>query len=71
MGEMKMGNNVHRAEIEPTSLAFLAYVQTISLLRPPDVTTLPTPTCLCLILPGRSLHIDIKAVKTWAESGAA
>ena len=47
---MKMGNIVSRAEIEPTSLAFQASVLTIKPPRLHDVTTVPTPTCLCSFL---------------------
>ena len=36
-----------RVGIEPTYLAFLASVLTITLSSLPDVTTLRTPTCLC------------------------
>ena len=50
---MKIGNIVHRARIEPISLAFH-----ITLLRLPDVTTLPTPVYVAPCLRGqrRLLH---------------
>ena len=44
---MKMENIVPRAGMEPTSLAFQASVQPITPRRLPDITTIPTPTCLC------------------------
>ena len=44
---MKMGNTVPSAGIEATSLAFRASVLSITPPRLPDVTMLPTPTCLC------------------------
>ena len=56
MGVMKMGNIVHRAGIEPTSLAFRASVLPLHHVGYPDVTTIPTPTCLCGPLPQRSVH---------------
>ena len=46
MGVMKMGNNVPRAGIEPTSLAFRACVN-ITPHRLSDVTNIPTAACLC------------------------
>ena len=61
MGVIKIGNIVPRAGMEPTSLASLASVLTITPLRLPDVTTLPKPTCLCGSLPdtvtGQCKHI--------------
>ena len=44
---MKMGNIVPTAGFEPTSLAFQAIVLSIAQARLSDVTSLPTPTCLC------------------------
>ena len=58
MGVMEMGNIVLRVGIELTSLAFQASVLTITPPRLCDVTTLPTPTCLCGSLPERSLQTD-------------
>ena len=57
---MNMGNVALRKGIEPTSLAFQVGVLTTSPPRLPDVTTLPTPTCLCesLSLPKRSVQIN-------------
>ena len=46
-----MGNIVPRAGPEPTSLAFRAIAPHML----DDVTTLPTPTCLCTSLPQRSV----------------
>ena len=43
---MKMGNIVPRVKIEPISLAFWVSMLTITPPSLPDVTTLPTPTCL-------------------------
>ena len=48
MDVIKMGNIAHRAGIEPISLAFWASVLTIIPRRLPDVSMLPTPSCLCL-----------------------
>ena len=45
---------VSRVGIEPTSLAFVASVITFTLPRLPDVTTLPTTTCVCDPWPERS-----------------
>ena len=53
---MKMENIVPRVEIEPTALAFKATVLSITPLRFPYVTTMPTPTCMCSSLPERSLQ---------------
>ena len=47
---------VPRAGIEPTTLAFQASMLTITPPRFPDVTTVPTPTCLCSLLPERSVQ---------------
>ena len=52
---MKMGNMVLRAGIEP-NLVFQASVLTITPLRLPDVTTLPTHTCPCKSFPERSVQ---------------
>ena len=51
---MKMGNIAPKSRIKPTSLAFLAIVLTITLPRLPDLTTLPTTTCLLSTLMVRS-----------------
>ena len=53
---MKMGNIVPRVGIKPTSLALWASVLTITPSRSHDVTTVPTPTCLCGSLPERSVQ---------------
>ena len=50
MGVMKMGNIVPRAGIELTPLALLASVLPITPPRLPDVTNVPTPTCLWQLL---------------------
>ena len=44
---MELGNIVSRTVIEPTSLALQANVLTITPASLPDITMLPTPTCLC------------------------
>ena len=44
---MKMGNTEPRVGLKPTSLAFPASVLTLHHIAFPDVTTIPTPTCLC------------------------
>ena len=62
MGVMKMGNTVPRAGIKPTSLAFCANVLTITQHRLPDVTTIPTPNCLCSSLPQRSVQSPIVVI---------
>ena len=56
LGEMKIGNIVPRAGIERTSRAFQASSLTITPPRLPDVTTMPTPTCLCSSLPQRAVQ---------------
>ena len=53
---MKIGTSAHRAGIEPMSLAFQASVLSITQPRLPDVTTVPTPTCICGSLPERSVQ---------------
>ena len=50
---------VPTAEIKPTSLAFRASVLTISPHMLPDVTTLPTPTCL------RGLRSQCRLLRTF------
>ena len=55
VGVMKMGNNLARAGIKPTSLALWANVLTITPPRLPDVTVLPMPACPCGFLPERSV----------------
>ena len=50
VGVMKMGNIVPKTGIDATPLAFQDIVLTITPSRLPDVTTLPTPTCLCCSL---------------------
>ena len=51
VGVMKTGNIVPRVESEPTSLGFCDSILTITPPRLPDVTILPTPICLCCLLP--------------------
>ena len=50
MGEITMRNIVPRVGIEPVFLAFPASVLPITPHMLPDVTTMPTPTCLCICL---------------------
>ena len=57
VGAMKMGNIVPGVGIKPTSLVFQASVLTIKTARLPDVTTVPTPTCLCSSLHEWSMQI--------------
>ena len=52
---MTMGNIVPTAGIELTSLAFQASVLTFTSHMLPDVTTIPTPACLCSLLPEMSV----------------
>ena len=56
MGAMKIGNIVPIAGIERKSLAFRASVLTITPRRIPDVTIIPTPTCLYSSVPERSVQ---------------
>ena len=56
VGVMKIGNNVPRAGIEATSLAFRASAPTITPCRLPDVTLTPMPTCLCGTLPEKAVQ---------------
>ena len=51
-----MGIIVPRVGIELTSLAFRASVLSLHHVGFPDVTTIPTPTCLCTSLPQRSVQ---------------
>ena len=53
VGVMKMQNIVLRAGIEHTYLTFQVSVLTI---KPPDVTTIPKPTCLCNSLLEKSVQ---------------
>ena len=55
MGVMKIGNIVPRVGIEPTSLAFGPVCYPLHHVDFPNVTTIPTPTCLCISLPQRSV----------------
>ena len=55
MGVMKRQIIVPRVGLKPTSLAFRASVLTLHHIGSPDVTTIPTPTCLCSSLPQRSV----------------
>ena len=52
----KMGNIASRVVIGPTTLAFWASVLTITTPRLLDVTIVPTPICLCIFLPERSVQ---------------
>ena len=56
MGVTTMGNTVPRVGFEPTSLAFRASVLPLHHIGFPDVTTIPTPTCLCGSLPQKSVQ---------------
>ena len=56
VGGTTMGNIVHRAGFEPTSLAFRASVLPLYYVGFTDVTTIPTPACLCGSLPQRSVQ---------------
>ena len=51
-----MENIAPKAGIESTSIAFRASVLSITPPRFLDVTTLPTPTCLCAFLSERSVQ---------------
>ena len=53
---MKMGNIAPKVGIELVSLAVRASMLTITPSGLPDVTTLPTPTCLCCSLDERSVQ---------------
>ena len=55
VGVVKMGNNVRRVGIEPTSLAMRARVLPHILLL---VTTIPMATCLGSSLPQRSVQTN-------------
>ena len=59
MGVVKMGNIVPKAGIAPTSLAILGQRDRITPCRLPDVTTIPTPSCVCSSLPQRSVQITV------------
>ena len=56
---MKMENVVPRMDIEPKVLAFKAIVLSNLPLSLPDVTVLPTLTCLCGFLPVRSVQTTL------------
>ena len=58
---MKMESIVPRAGMESSFLAFWASVLTFTTPRPPDVTMLPTPVCLCWSLPHRPVQTTIMA----------
>ena len=51
-----MGNIVPRMRVQFTSLAFRANVLIITPPRPPDMTTVCMPTCLCSSLLERSVQ---------------
>ena len=51
MGVTKIGNTVPRAGFEPIYLTFRPSVLTLHHIGFPDVTAIPTPTCLCSSLP--------------------
>ena len=59
VGVTKMEKTVPRAGIEPKSLAFRASVLTVTPHRLPDVTTIPTSTCLFSSLPQKSVQTTI------------
>ena len=58
---MKMGNGAPKEGFELTPLAFWASVLTITPHRLPDITTIPTPICLCGSQPKRSAYTTIKS----------
>ena len=59
IGVTKVGNIGHRAGFEPTSLAFGASVLPLHHGGFPDITALPTPTCICGSLPQRSVQTKV------------
>ena len=78
---MNIGNIMPGVGIQPTSLVLRDSVLSITPPRLPDVTTVPTPSCLCSSLPERSgqtttlfTYIDItlglgsfaKSVEHWS-----
>ena len=56
-GVMTIETIASRAGSEPTSLALWASVLTITPPNLHDVITLPTSTCLCVILLEKSVHL--------------
>ena len=64
---LKMGNIVSRAKLEPTSLVFRASVLPLHHISFPNVTTIPTPTCLCNSLFQRSMQTTTELTRraTW------
>ena len=65
---MKMGNTVPRAGFKPTSLAFRASVLPLHHVGFPNVTTIPTPTCLCSFLPQRSVQTTTISLQWYCMS---
>ena len=53
MGVMKMAKTVPRVRLEPVSLASVLPFHHVGF---PDVTTIPTPTCVCISFPQRSVQ---------------
>ena len=62
VGVMKMGNITPIAGLEPISVSFQASVLPLHNVGFPDVTTIPTPTCVCSSLPQRSLQSTTQAM---------
>ena len=60
MDAMKMGNTVPRLGLKTTSLAFRASVLPFSPRSLPDVTTMPTPSCVCSSLVTSEVNADYK-----------
>ena len=56
MGVMKMGKMVPRVGFKPTFLTFRANVLPLHHIGFPNVTTIPTPTCLSGSLPQMSVQ---------------
>ena len=66
VGVMKIGNIVPRVGLEPTSLAFQASVLPLHHVVFSDVTTMPTPTCLCGSLP--QVSADYTYIQTYMHT---
>ena len=54
---MQIRKIVSKVGIEPTPLSFQGSVLAIRLFRLPGALNLPTPTCLCSVSHGISLHL--------------
>ena len=68
MGVTKMCNTVHRVGLELTSLVFWASMLPFPHVGSPDITTIPTPTCLynsfCTQSHAhRNMHYEVHAVQ--------